>query len=133
MFRYAIPLSVRWRRGGMMNCKGSQFERAIILWVMRWYVASPISYRQREGMRGERGVAVDPSTLNRWVIKSAPEFEQGFRRHQQPVGRFWRLDETSVKSKGQSAYLYRAVDKDGHTMDFLLTPTREQDAAEAFL
>ena len=58
---------------------------------------------------GERGVAVDHSTLNRWVIKYAPEFEKAFRRRQRPVGRSWRLDETYVKIKGKSAYLYRAV------------------------
>jgi putative transposase len=112
---------------------GSQFEREIILWGVRWYVAYPISYRQLEEMMGERGVAVDHSTLNRWVIKYAPEVEKAFRRRQCPVGRSWRLDETYVKIKGKSAYLYRAVDKDGHTIDFLLTPTRDRDAAEAFL
>jgi putative transposase len=117
----------------MMNFKGSQFEREIILWAVRWYVAYPISYRQLEEMMGERGVAVDHSTLNRWVIKYAPEFEKVFRRRQRFVGRSWRLDETYVKIKGKSAYLYRAVDKDGHTIDFLLTPTRDRDAAEAFL
>jgi putative transposase len=117
----------------MMNFKGSQFEREIILWAVRWYVAYPISYRQLEEMMGERGVAVDHSTLNRWVIKYAPEFEKVFRRRQRPVGRSWRLDETYVKIKGKSAYLYRAVDKEGHTIDFLLTPTRDRDAAEAFL
>ncbi len=117
----------------MMNFKGSQFEREIILWAVRWYVAYPISYRQLEEMMGERGVAVDHSTLNRWVLRYAPEFEKVFRRHQQPVGRSWRMDETYVKIKGKAAYLYRAVDKDGHTIDFLLTPTRDRDAAEAFL
>jgi transposase-like protein len=116
-----------------MNFKGSQFERDIILWAVRWYVAYPMSYRQLEEMMRERGVAVDHSTLNRWVIKYAPEFEKAFRRHQRPVGRSWRLDETYVKIKGKAAYLYRAVDKDGHTIDFLLTPTRDRDAAEAFL
>ena len=60
----------------MINFKGSQFEREIILWGVRWYVAYPISYRQLEEMMGERGVAVDHSTLNRWVIKYAPEFEK---------------------------------------------------------
>src|SRR5215510_4155050 len=43
------------------------------------------------------------------------------------------MDETCVKIKGKGAYLYRAVDKEGHTIDFLLTPTRDRDAAEAFL
>ncbi len=82
---------------------------------------------------GERGVAVDHSTLNRRVIKYAPACEKVFRRRQQPVGRSWRLDETYVKIKGKGAYLYRAVDKEGQTIDFLLTPTRDRDAAEAFL
>jgi transposase-like protein len=117
----------------MMNFKGSQFEREIILWGVRWYVAYPISYRQLEEMMGERGVAVDHSTLNRWVIKYAPEIEKQFRHRQRSVGRSWRMDETYVKIKGKAAYLYRAVDKEGHTIDFLLTPTRDRDAAEAFL
>jgi putative transposase len=78
-------------------------------------------------------VAVDHSTLNRWVIKYAPEVEKQFRRRQRPVGRSWRLDETYVKIKGKWAYLYRAVDKAGQTIDFLLTPHRDRDAAEAFL
>jgi len=117
----------------MMNFKGSQFEREIILWAVRWYIAYPISYRQLEEMMGERGVVVDHSTLNRWVIKYAPAFEKAFRRRQCPVGRSWRMDETYVKIKGKGANLYRAVDKEGHTIDFLLTPTRDRDAAEAFL
>ena len=57
-----------------MNFKGSQFEKEIILWGVRWYVAYPISYRQLEEMMGERGVTVAHSTLNRWVIKYAPEY-----------------------------------------------------------
>src|SRR5829696_6870672 len=117
----------------MIDFKGSQFEREIILWRVRWYVAYPISYRQLEEMMGERGVTVDHSTLNRWVIKYAPEVEKVFRRRQRPVGRSWRMDETYVKIKGKWAYLYRAVDKEGHTIDFLLTPMRDRDAAEAFL
>src|SRR3954469_17786609 len=117
----------------MIDFKGSQFEREIILWGVRWYVAYPISYRQLEEIMGERGVAVDHSTLNRWVIKYAPEFAKQFCRQQRPVGRSWRLDETYVKIKGKWAYLSRAVDKEGRTIDFLLTPNRDRDAAEAFL
>src|SRR5215475_8714497 len=117
----------------MIDFKGSQFEKEIILWGVRWYVAYPISYRQLEEMMGERGVAVDHSTLNRWVIKYAPEFDKQYRRYHHPVGRSWRMDETYVKIKGKSTYLYRAVDKEGRTIDFLLTPTRDRAAAEAFL
>ena len=117
----------------MIEVKGSHFEKDIILWGVRWYVAYPISYRQLEEMMGERGVAVDHATLNRWVIKYAPEFEEQFRRWLRPVGRSWRVDETYVKIKGEWVYFYRAVDKEGHTLDFLLTPNRDQDAAAAFL
>jgi len=116
-----------------MEFKWRHFQKEIILWGIRWYVAYPISYRQLAEMMNERGVTVDHSTLNRWVIKYAPEVAKQFRRLQCPVGRSWRLDETYVKIKGKSAYLYRAVDKEGHTIDFLLTPTRDRDAAEAFL
>jgi transposase-like protein len=116
-----------------VEVKSSHFEKEIILWGIRWYVAYPISYRQLEEMMQERGVLVDHSTLNRWVIKYAPEVEKQFRRHQRPVGRSWRLDEAYVKIKGKWAYLYRAVDKEGQTVDFLLTPQRDRAAAEAFL
>ena len=78
----------------MIDFKGSHFEKEIIMWGVCWYVAYPISYRQLEEMMQERGVAVDHATLNRWVIKYAPEFEKQFRRRQQPVGKSWRRDET---------------------------------------
>ena len=81
----------------------------------------------------ERGVSVDHSTLNRWVRKYAPEIEKQFRRRQRPVGTSWRMDETYVKVKGQWKYLYRAVDKAGQTVDFLLTAHRNRAAALRFL
>ena len=52
----------------MIEFKGSHFERDVILWGVHWYVAYPISYRQLEEMMEERGVEVDHSTLNRWVV-----------------------------------------------------------------
>src|SRR6476619_6215592 len=81
----------------MIDFKGSQFDREIILWAVRWYVAYPISYRQLEEMMGERGVAVAHSTLNRWVIKYAPEFAKVFRRCQCPVGRSWRMEASTSR------------------------------------
>ena len=87
----------------MIDFKGSQFEREIILWGVRWYVAYPISYRQLEEMMGERGVAVDHSTRNRWVSKYAPEVEKQFRRRQRPVGRSWRLGGSVPRTHSQSA------------------------------
>ena len=117
----------------MIDFKGSHFEKGIILWGVRWYVAYPISYRQLEEMMEERGVAVDHSTLNRWVVKYAPAFEQQFRARKRPVGTSWRMDETYVRVKGHWQYLYRAVDKAGQTVDFLLTAHRNRAAAKRFL
>ena len=78
----------------MIDFKGSQFERDIILWAVRWYVAYPISYRQLEEMIAERGVEVDHSSLNRWVLKYTPSLEVAFRQRKRPAGISWRLDET---------------------------------------
>ncbi|MEK4032298.1 IS6 family transposase [Methylocystis sp. IM3] len=117
----------------MVDFKGSHFERDVILWGVRWYVAYPISYRQLEEMMEERGVEVDHSTLNRWVVKYAPELDRQFRSCKRPVGSSWRLDETYVKIKGTWEYLYRAVDKAGATVDFLLTAKRDRKAALRFL
>ncbi len=117
----------------MIEFKGSHFERDVILWCVRWYVAYPISYRQLEEMMEERGVEVDHSTLNRWVVKYVPLLDQQFRPRKRPVGSSWRMDETYVKVKGRWKYLYRAVDKTGGTVDFLLTAKRDRKAALRFL
>ncbi|BBU64303.1 hypothetical protein MSC49_42380 (plasmid) [Methylosinus sp. C49] len=117
----------------MIDFKGSHFERDVILWGVRWYVAYPMSYRQLEEMMEERGVEVDHSTLNRWVAKYAPLLEKEFRARKRAVGSSWRLDETYVKVKGCWKYLYRAVDKAGATVDFFLTAKRDCKAALRFL
>jgi putative transposase len=116
-----------------MDFKGSHFEQEIVLWGVRWYVAYPISYRQLEEMMGEREVEVDHSTLNRWILKYVPLLEKEFAMRKPPVGRSWRLDETYVRVKGKWKYLYRAVDKAGTTVDFLLTAKRDRKAALRFL
>jgi transposase-like protein len=117
----------------MIEFKGSHFEREVILWGVRWYVAYPISYRNLEEMMQERGVEVDHSTLNRWVVKYSRQLVQAFVRHKMPVGASWRMDETYVRVKGKWKYLYRAVDKEGRAIDFLLTAHRDKKAAMRFL
>jgi transposase-like protein len=81
----------------------------------------------------ERGVEVDHSTINRWVIKYSPLLEEAFHRRKRHVWVSWRMDETYIKVKGQWRSLYRAVDKQGQTIDFLLTKERDEQAAKRFL
>jgi transposase-like protein len=110
-----------------------RFPIDIILVCIRWYVAYPLSYRHIEEMMEERGVFVDHSSINRWAIRFLPLLEKAFRRkHKRPVGVSWRMDETYIKIKGVWRYLYRAVDKDGKTVDFLLTAKRDKPAAKRF-
>jgi putative transposase len=92
-----------------------------------------LSYRQVEELMEERGVSVDHATINRWVLKYSPPLEEAFHRRKRPVGRSWRMDETYIKVKGPWSYLYRAVDKTGQTIDFLLTEHRDTEAALRFL
>src|SRR5499433_2527386 len=102
-----------------ISFKGAHFPPEVILMGVRWYVAYPLSTRHVEGLMLERGVHVDHSTINRWVIKYSPQLEEAFHRRKRAVWVSWRLDETYIKVKGQWRYLYRAVDKHGQTIDFL--------------
>jgi putative transposase len=117
----------------MVSFKGAHFVKDIILTCVRWYVAYPLSYRQVEELMQERGVSVDHATLQRWVLKYSAQLEAVFHRRKRPVGRSWRMDETYIRVKGEWRYLYRAVDKSGQTIDFLLTEHRDTEAALRFL
>lgn len=75
---------------------------------------------------------VDHATLNRWVTKYASQVADEARRRKRPVGRSWRMDETYVRVKGKWVYLYRAVDKFGMTLDFMLSRRRNKAAATKF-
>ncbi|WP_321931249.1 IS6 family transposase [Paraburkholderia guartelaensis] len=101
----------------------------VILLCVRWYVAYALSLRNLEEMMLERGIEVDHSSVHRWVIKLLPLIEKAFRKRKRAVGKSWRVDETYVKVKGQWKYLYRAVDKEGNTVDFLLRAHRDKAAA----
>jgi len=116
-----------------ISFKGAHFPPDVILMGVRWYVAYPLSTRHVEELMEERGVEVDHSTINRWVIKYSPQLEEAFHRHKRPVWVSWRMDETSSKGKGEWRSLYRAVDKQGQTIDFLLTEQRDEHAAKRFL
>lgn len=117
----------------MISFAGKQFPKDIILMAVRWYVAYPLSYRNIEELMAERNVKVDHATLNRWVIEYSPALENEFRAHcKKTINNSWRMDETYLKIKGVDVYLYRAVDKFGKTIDFMLSEKRDKHAALGF-
>jgi transposase-like protein len=116
-----------------LSFKGRHFQHDMILQSVRWYLAYSLSYRDIEELMHERGFSVDHSTINRWVLHYAPQLEAAFRRKKKRVGNRWRMDESYIKVKGQWTYYYRAVDKQGQTIDFLLTARRDTKAALRFL
>ncbi len=115
--------------------KGRHFQRDIILWAVRWYCKYGISYRELQEMLAGRGVNVDHSTIYRWVQRYAPEMEKRLCWYWRSPSDFcpWHIDETYVKVNGRWAYLYRAVDSRGRTVDFYLSPRRNSKAAYRFL
>ncbi len=112
--------------------KRLHFPLEVMLVCVRWYAAYPLSLRNLEEMMAERGVAVDHATVHRWALKILPVLAGVFRRRKRAVGASWRIDETYILVGGQWKYLYRAVDRMGHTVDFLLTARRDKAAARRF-
>ena len=112
--------------------KRRHFDRLIIILCVRWYVRFKLSYRDLVEMMAERGLSMAHTTIMRWVQRFIPEFEKRWRKYAKPVGRSWRVDETYIKVKGHWAYLYRAVDKQGRTVDFYLSKHRDIEAAKQF-
>jgi putative transposase len=92
-----------------------------------------LSYRDVEELLQIRGVKVDHATIQRWVFKFAPMIESQFLKRKKAVCTSWRMDETYIKVKRIWKYLYRAVDKEGNTVDFLLTNRRKRMSAQSFL
>jgi integrase len=95
------------------------FDAEVIVLSVRWYFTYKLSYRDLATMMAERGVVVSHTTIMRWVIRYAPEFEKRWSRFARSVGCSWRVDETYIAIKGSWHYLYRAVDKHDRTVDFL--------------
>ena len=112
--------------------KWHHFQADIILLCVRWYLRYPLNYRQLEEMMRERGLHVDHTTIYRWVQHFSPELERRCRPYMKATMDSWKVDETYIKVKKQWMYLYRAVDAHGNTLEFLLSPTRDAEAAKCF-
>ncbi|MBP2627067.1 MAG: transposase [Firmicutes bacterium] len=112
--------------------KYKHFESEIILLCVRWYLKYPLSYRMLVEMMQERGLNLTHTTIMRWVHQYSPIIDERVRKHLKSTNDSWRMDETYLKIKGKNAYLYRAVDSEGKTIDFFVSEHRDKDAAKNF-
>ncbi|GMA65806.1 IS6 family transposase [Alicyclobacillus fastidiosus] len=112
--------------------KWKHFESHIILTAVRWYLQYSLSYRDIVELLKERGVQVSHTTIMRWVHQYGPEIDKRIRRFLKPTTDSYRVDETYIRVKGQWKYLYRAVDSNGQTIEFMLSENRDVLAAKRF-
>lgn len=116
----------------MTEFKGIHLPKSVILQAVFFYLRYTVSYSDLEETLAERGVTVDHATLKRWVVKLAPQIAARAQSRKRPTATSWRMDETYIKVKGRWTYLYRAVDWDGQTLDFMLSERRDLAAARRF-
>lgn len=116
-----------------LNFSGHRFPKEVILQCVQWWGRYPLSSRNLEEMMKDRGVNVDHSSIDRWVKKFSSMIDALVSKIKKNTGNSWKLDETYVKVGGKWKYLYRAVDSEGQTIDFLLTAKRDAKAAKRFL
>ncbi|KFM95545.1 IS6 family transposase [Bacillus clarus] len=117
----------------MRYFKGKQFKKDIILVAVGYYCRFSLSYRDVSEILKELGVSVHPTTIMRWVHEYGNLIYQMWKKKNKSALHAWHLDETYIKVKGEWCYLYRAIDSDGHTLDFQLRKTRNHQAAYAFM
>jgi putative transposase len=115
-----------------ISFKGSHYPKDVILYAVFFYVRYAVSYSDLEEIMAERSVKVDYATLNRWVVKYSPGIAKTAQQKKRSTARSWRMGETYIKVKGNWMYLYRAVDKHGKTLDFMLSTRRDKAAARLF-
>jgi len=113
--------------------KHHRYPQIIIQQAVYFKFRFSLSYRDIEELMTIRGVKVDHSTIQRWVFKFSKDIEKNMNTRKRAVTDIWRLDKTYIKVGGKDRYLYGAVDKQGNTIDFLLTKRRMKESAQKFL
>ncbi|MGE7635595.1 IS6 family transposase [Bacillus paramycoides] len=117
----------------MRYFKGKQFKKDIILVAVGYYCRFSLSYRDVSELLRERGISVHPTTIMRWVHEYGDFIYQIWKKKNISAHFVWHLDETYIKVNGEWCYLYRAIDREGYTLDIQLRKTRGHQAAYMFM
>ncbi|MBK5469322.1 IS6 family transposase [Bacillus sp. TH19] len=117
----------------MRYFKGKQFKKDIILVAIGYDCRFSLSYRDVSEVLKERGISVHPTTIMRWFHEYGNLIYQIWKKKNKTAQLSWHLDETYIKVKGELRYLYRAIDRDGYTLDIQLRKTRNHQDAYMFM
>ena len=95
----------------MVDFKGAHYPKSVILFAVFFYLRYSVSYRDLEEIMQERGVDVDLSTLNRWVVKYSPAIAAQAQRKKRPTAKSWRMDETYMGSDAGGGRILRSHER----------------------
>src|SRR4051812_7220544 len=122
------------RSAGVLN--HTQYPSDVIALVVLWRLRYRLTLRDLAEMFLIRGIIFSHEAVRDWEAKLAPVLADELRRRGRSKGgargRRWHVDETYLKVGGRWAYLYRAIDRDGHLVDTMLSEHRDMAAAQAF-
>jgi putative transposase len=122
------------RSGGLLN--HTHFPSDVIALVVLWRLRYRLTLRDLAEMFLLRGLVFSHEAVRAWEAKLAPALAGELRRRRHgrggARGRHWHVDETYLKVRGRRCYLYRAIDRDGHLVDTMLSEHRDMAAAQAF-
>lgn len=109
-----------------------QIKEEIILLCVQWYLTERLSYSQLKIVMQQRGFKLDPRTINNLVTEYSTLAMKRFKETERRRKKGWRIVQIPFKMKGRKKYLYRALDAQGNTLDFIITGKRNKEQAKLF-
>jgi putative transposase len=104
----------------------------IVVLCIEWYISYPLTYSQLKKVMEQRGFRIDPRTINHLIYQYSSLADKRLKEAINTRKKGWRVVQIPFRLEGRRRYLYRAVDAQGHTLDFLISASRSKQKAKAF-